>query len=191
MAEDVPGGARFAALVIDMQEDFFAHERLAQRRSALTQRVNELVGACREAAVPIVWVKQEWSPDLGDAMLEARKKGIRIVIAGTPGAAILPQLDCRPSDHLVVKKRYSPFFGTNLDQLLARLAPDRLIVAGINTHACVRTAVVDAYQRDYEVILARDCIDSYDAEHHEVSWKYMDGNLGIGMGNEEIRALLL
>jgi nicotinamidase-related amidase len=180
----------FAALIIDMQLDFFAHERLSQRRVTLTQRVNDLVKICRRSDVPIVWVKTEFAPDLSDAMLEAKKKDIRIVIAGTPGAAILPKLDYQPADHLVVKKRYSAFFGTTLDDLLMRLEPAQLIVAGINTHACIRTAVIDAYQRDYEVILARDCIDSYDAEHHEVSWRYMDGKLGRGMSNEEIRSVL-
>ena len=181
---------RFAALIVDMQEDFFAHERLARNRAALARHVNELVGICREAGVPIVWVKQEWAPDLGDAMLDARKKGIRIVIAGTPGAAILADLDCRQSDHIIVKKRYSAFHGTDLDALLARLGSSHLIVAGINTHACVRTTVVDAYQRDYEVVLARDCIDSNDPEHHDVSWRYMDGHLGRGMGNGDVRSLL-
>jgi len=180
----------FAALVIDMQEDFFTHERLSQRRTELTRCVNELVAICRQASVPVVWVKQEWAPDLSDAMLEPRRKGIHIVIAGTPGAAILPQLDYRSSDSLVVKKRYSPFFFFFFDELLARLVTTRLIIAGINTHACIRTAVVDAYQRDYEVILARECIESYDEEHHQVSWRYMDGNLGRGMNNEQVRSLL-
>jgi len=49
---------------------------------------------------------------------------------------------------------------------------------------------VDAYQRDYDVILASDCIDSLDPVHHDVSWRYMDGKLGRGMGNDEIIALL-
>jgi nicotinamidase-related amidase len=33
-------------------------------------------------------------------------------------------------------------------------------LAGINTHACIRTAAIDAFQRDYDVILAGDCIAS-------------------------------
>ena len=179
-----------AALIIDMQEDFFAHERLVQRRAKLSRGVNELVAICRRNGVDVIWVKQEFSPDLSDAMLEARRKSIRVVISGTPGASILSELDFRPSDHLVVKKRYSAFFGTKLDELLATLGTTTLIVAGINTHACVRMAVVDAYQRDYEVILARECIESYDAEHHDVSWRYMDGKLGRAMGNEQILTVL-
>lgn len=179
-----------AALIIDMQADFFADDGLSRRRGALIERINDLVATCRRAGAPVVWVKQEWADDLSDAMLDAKRKGIRLVIAGTPGAALLAELDHRPGDPVIVKKRYSAFFGTNLDQLLGSLRAARLIVAGINTHACVRTTVIDAYQRDYEVILARDCIDSHDREHHDISWKYMDGHLGRGMGNEEIRSVL-
>lgn len=138
------------------------------------------------AVIPVVWVRQEFAPDLSDASLEVRRHQTRVVIAGTPGADLLPELVVHLSDHVVLKKRYSAFFGTNLDELLARLDCDRMIVAGVNTHACVRTTVVDAYQRDYEVILAKDCIDSLDREHHEVTWRYMDGKLGRGMANEEI-----
>jgi hypothetical protein len=117
-------------------------------------------------------VTQVFAPDLHDAPPKFRDKGIRIVIEGTAGAAVLPELNQDPADRQIVKKRYSPFFGTDLDQCLATLQAKRLIIAGINTHACVRAAAVDAYQRDLEVLLASDCIDSYDAEHHEVSMRY-------------------
>lgn len=76
------------------------------------------------------------------------------MIAGTPGASILPEIDVQAADHLLVKRRYSAFFGTGLDDLLARLNCSRLIIGGINTHAYVRTTVADAYQRNYEIILA-------------------------------------
>jgi isochorismate hydrolase len=89
-----------------------------------------------------------------------------------------------------IKKRYSAFYGTTLDHILAGLRPDGLILAGINTHACIRTAAIDAYQRDWEVILAADCVDSYDQEHHEISLRYMNGKIASVMSNEEIRKML-
>jgi len=89
-----------------------------------------------------------------------------------------------------VKKRYSAFYGTTLDEILVRLAPDALILAGINTHACIRTTAIDAYQRDWPVILATDCIDSYDREHHEISLRYMRDKIAAVMSNEEIRSVL-
>src|SRR5262245_48115846 len=82
-------------------------------------------------------------------------------------------------------------YGTALDQLLAGLEPDGLILAGLNTHACVRVTAIDAYQRDWEVIVAADCVDSYDREHHEISMRYMNGKIASVMSNEEIRAMLL
>lgn len=177
-------------LIIDMQVDFFAHELLSRQRAELVARTNTLVAATRDATGSVVWVKQEFSPDLSDATLEVREGKINVVIAGTPGASILPELDVRPSDHVLVKKRYSAFFGTNLDGLLVGLNCTQLIIGGINTHACVRTSVVDAYQRDYAITLASDCIASHDKEHHDVSWRYMDGKLGRGMINERISAWL-
>lgn len=179
-----------ALLIIDMQEDFFAHARLAAQRSQLVANTNALVSIARAANISVIWVKQEFLPDLSDAPLEVRRHNIEVVIAGTPGAQILPELDRQQSDELVVKKRYSAFFGTDLDGRLSRLGCTRLIIAGINTHACIRMAVVDAYQRDYDVILAKDCIASHDQEHHEISWRYMDGKLGFGMTNGRIKELL-
>jgi isochorismate hydrolase len=61
---------------------------------------------------------------------------------------------------------------------------------GGGVYARVRATVIDAYQRDYDVFPARDCIASYDREHHDVSWRYMDGKLGRGMTTKELVALL-
>jgi nicotinamidase-related amidase len=181
---------KLATLIIDTQGDFFGHDRLVRRRAALAKCINELVAASRAGGTPVIWVKQEFAADLSDASLEARRKNIRIVIAGSPGAALLPELDFHASDTVIIKKRYSAFFGTDLDRTLARFEPEALVVAGINTHACVRATVIDAYQRDYDVILARECIDSHDEQHHDVSWRYMDGKLGRGMSNAEIGSLM-
>lgn len=179
-----------AVIVVDMQVDFFAHERLARNRARLAASTNRLAGAARRHGVPLIWIKTEYEPDLHDASIEIRKKGIHVVIRGTEGARLLPELDWRGADTTLVKKRYSAFFGTKLEEFLRANGCTRLVVADVNTHACVRSTVVDAYQRDYAVILARDCIDSHDLEHHRVSWEYMDGKLGEALGVAEIAALL-
>jgi isochorismate hydrolase len=88
-------------------------------------------------------------------------------------AKIASELATAPSDPIVIKKRYSAFFGTQLDQMLHRLTPDVLILAGINTHACILMSAIDAYQRDWKIVVAAECVDSYDREHHDISMKYM------------------
>jgi maleamate amidohydrolase len=175
-----------ALIVIDMLNDYWAG-RDAARRDSLVAAINHLAAMMRTHAHPVIWVRQEFEPDLSDAFPEMRAKEIYLTIKGTEGCQLLPSLAVAPSDPIVVKKRYSAFFGTGLDQLLARLAPDTLILAGINTHACIRTTAIDAYQRDWPVILALDCIDSYDREHHEVSLRYMRNKIAAVRTNLEIR----
>lgn len=180
-----------ALLVIDMLNDFFRqHAALAACRNELVQSINQLIFAFRANAQPVYWVRQEFAPDLSDAFIVMRKRGIRITIAGTAGCEILPELDRLPSDTIIVKKRYSAFFGTNLDQLLAIHQPLTLVVAGINTHACIRTTAIDAFQRDLDVLIAGDCVRSYDPEHHEITRRYLDGHIAPFMTNREIVELL-
>jgi nicotinamidase-related amidase len=179
-----------ALLVIDMQEDYFADGPLAEVRSALTSAINDLVAMAREHGCPVIWVRQEFEPDLSDAFLIMRKQSIAVTVKGTKGARLLHELDKLPHDDEIVKKRYSAFFRTDLDDILHRLKVDTLFIAGINTHACVRMAAIDAYQRDYEVFVINDCVSSFDEEHHRVSLNYLNGAVGQVVSRAELASLL-
>jgi len=176
-------------IVIDMVNDFLANWP-GSAKTRLLASTNDLVRLMRQRGHPVIWVRQEFEPDLRDAFPEMISKGIRITIRGTDGCQIVSSLDVIPSDAVVVKKRYSAFFGTGLDETLLSLRPDGLIMAGINTHACVRMTAIDAYQRDWKVIIAADCVDSYDREHHDISLRYLHDKIAPVMTNEEIRELL-
>ncbi len=176
-------------IVIDMLNDFLASWEPG-RRKELVQSINKLVAMFRGRSLPVIWVRQEFEPDLSDAFPEMKSKGIRTVIKGTPGSQIDSDLAVAKSDTMIVKKRYSAFFGTDLDEKLALLKPDAIVLAGINTHACIRTTAVDAYQQDWPVVLALDCIGSYDREHHEISLKYMKDKIAAVLTNREIEAAL-
>src|SRR5215510_14497981 len=177
----------FALLIIDVLVDFFERvPELSAQRARLVAATNQLTEAVRGAGQPVIWVRQEFRPDLSDAFLDMRRRGVAVTIAGTEGSNILPKLEQDASDHVVVKKRYSAFYGTGLDDLLAALGARALVIGGINTHACVRTTVIDAYQRDYDVTLASECIGSYDAEHHDITVRYLDGQIARLSSNADI-----
>jgi nicotinamidase-related amidase len=173
-----------------MLNDFFKEEPLAKQRVDLVCSVNALIALFRSNDLPIIWVRQEFAPDLSDAFLEMRRRGIAITIAGTDGCQILPELDYDPSDQVIVKKRYSAFFGTDLETILSSWNPDSIVVSGINTHACVRTSVIDAYQRDHDVVIASECVASYDDKHHCVTMRYLDGKIARVMSNSEVSQFL-
>jgi maleamate amidohydrolase len=91
---------------------------------------------------------------------------------------------------VIVKKRYSAFFASDLDTKLSNHRPDVLVIAGVNTHACVRMTAIDAYQRDYDVIVVAECVASSDPEHHDVTLRYLDGNIARVLPIADVLGLL-
>ncbi len=174
-------------IVIDMLNDFL-DQWPVKDCSTLIKHTNALVACFRNKSLPIIWVRQEFKADLSDAFLEMRDKDIAITIEGSRGAKIHEELDRHSSDLVITKKRYSAFFGTNLEAVLKEKAISQITLAGVNTHACIRMAAIDAYQRDMRVIIAGDCVDTRDEEHGRISLRYMANKIAQIKTNEQIFA---
>ena len=127
---------------------------------------------------------------MSDAPLLLKKNKRYEQIEDTPDWEILDELDYRKEDLLVIKKRYSAFFQTNLDVLLKQKNVDTLVIAGVNTHACVRMTAIDAYQHDYQVIWPEKGINSSLPEFAEETLKYMVGGIVQMMSNDKIKQLI-
>jgi nicotinamidase-related amidase len=151
-----------ALLVIDMQRDFIApgapYECASGRE--MIEKLNELIAACREAELPIVFTAQMHHPDGSDLgtvqhlhPLTATGEALR---EGTPGVELYPEIDARPTDRLIHKRRYSAFFGTDLDLLLRSLGVEVLIVGGVATNVCCDSTIRDAFFRNYKPIVLSD-----------------------------------
>jgi nicotinamidase-related amidase len=177
-------------IFVDLLEDFFANPPLSEHRVAIANAVNELAAFARTNHFPVIWVRQEFEPDLSDAFRSMRETGTRITIRGTTGCNVIKEIERHSSDIEIVKQRYSAFFGTHLAQQLESLRCSHLIISGVNTHACVRATAIDAFQMDYSVILATDSIASYDDEYHRESMRYLAQAIGTPMSNSEIRECL-
>jgi nicotinamidase-related amidase len=89
-------------IIIDMVNDFLAKWAPAQKQQ-LVRSINELVGVMRQHGHPIIWVRQEFDPDLHDAFPEMRAKGIQVTIKGTTGCQIDSELAIAPSDPVVAR----------------------------------------------------------------------------------------
>jgi len=181
---------RPAFIFVDLLEDFFANPPLSGRRASIAHAVNDLARFSRDRACPVIWVRQEFEPDLSDAFLSMRDSVTRITIRGTDGCKVIREIGREPTDHEIVKRRFSAFFDTQMAALLSSLNLTHVVIGGINTHACVRATAVDAYQRDYRVILASDTISSYDDEYHRESMRYLVQSIGTAMTNSEIKGAM-
>ncbi len=90
-------------------------------------------------------------------------------VAGSPVTELMPQLEVRPEDIIVVKQRYSPFNGTDLEFTLGRLGIKTVVVVGVNTNNCVLCTAFEAFNRDFEVVLLEDCCASMNGEEFHTS----------------------
>jgi len=98
-------------------------------------------------------------------------------IVGTAEAEIIPEL-VKYEGEIIPKKRYSGFYGTNLEDKLLKIKPEKIIICGVLTNICVMHTTADARNRDYEVEIPADCVASPDEAAHRFALEHMDKVLG-------------
>lgn len=182
-------------IVIDLVQDYFdpalwPTSQLPEARQRLVTATNELATLFGAQNFPIIWFRQEFAPDLSDAFLHLQRSGKPYAIQGTAGCQLLSELQIKPEDRILVKKRYSAFYQTELDAVLGDLQPQTLVLAGITTAWCIRATAVDAYQRDYCVLLAQDAMAGFTERDHLESLSAMNGVVGTALSNAEIANIL-
>jgi nicotinamidase-related amidase len=90
---------------------------------------------------------------------------------GTPtpppeASHMAPEAQVQASDHVVTKRQWGAFYGTELDQLLRRRGIKTIILGGIATNYGVESTARAAFDRGYELIFAEDAMSSANAEAH-------------------------
>ena len=98
-------------------------------------------------------------------------------IRGSAESEVIAELRDVPGE-LLPKQRYSAFFDTPLEQRLAELRPEKLIVCGVCTDICVLHTTADARNRDYAVEVPAGCVASFDPEAHRWALRHMERVLG-------------
>jgi maleamate amidohydrolase len=177
-------GTRPALLVVDMQNDFVDPASpstcapLAQERMPAIRR---LLDEARGAAIPVFFSQGLVSPDLVDVGFwkSAPQQAGKCQVEGTAGAEIVADLAPLPGERVIRKRRPSVFFRSDLDVFLVAHHVDTLILAGSSMSGCVRATAVDAFSRDYRVMIVRDCVidrtlDVLERNLFDVDAKYAD-----------------
>ena len=112
-------------------------------------------------------------PDLSDCPPAKRLRGNpalrigddgpmgRILIAGEPGAGIIPELAPTAGEIVIDKPGKGAFYATPLAEDLARLGTRTLVFAGVTTEVCVQTTMREANDRGFDCLLATDATESY------------------------------
>jgi acyl-CoA reductase-like NAD-dependent aldehyde dehydrogenase len=84
------------------------------------------------------------------------------------------------------KQFYSAFADRSLYATLEELGADTLIVAGVYLHGCVRSTVMDAYERGFEIWVAQDATASTETLHAKISRDYLADRAATFLPSETI-----
>ena len=174
-----------AILVVDMLNDFVTGALGCDRARAIVPATARLLDAARKAGVPVIFCN--------DAHLPGIDRELQIwgdhAIVGTPGAEVIPELGLCEKDYVVPKRRYSGFFQTDLDILLKELGVKTVIMTGLHAHMCVRHTSADAFCLGYDVVAAKECLNSFTEEEFQGGLAYLKTCYGAdAYSNEELIA---
>ena len=157
-----------ALLVIDVQNGVMEG---APRRDDVIKNINMLVDKARTERVPVIWVQHSDDGGLKE---------------GTEAWEYVPELVRTEAEPLVHKTYGDSFEATDLEDRLAERHVGRLVVAGAQTDACVRSTIHGAFARGYDVTLVGDAHTTEDLTqwgapppeqviaHTNLYWKYQD-----------------
>lgn len=201
--------SRCALLVIDMQNDFVSpggfhhrHGKLMGQAQALIPNIQTLL---RDLPQPVkrIFVITAREPDGSDSYWRFHKilpervrrnkesdSGDKNVIRGTWGAEIVDLFEVRPEDHIIVKRRHSAFYQTDLEACLRWWGISTLIITGVASEICVQSTLRDAFNRDFDIILVKDAVTSWNGEAHEATVKLVDEAFGVALTVNEVKSLV-
>lgn len=159
-----------ALLVIDMQEFFLNPQSPTFTCSglAIMSNVQRLLGAFREADLPVIYTRHVHRADGSDAgIMGWWWEGM--CIEGSAESEIHRDLAPQAGEQVILKRRYSSFYNTDLDTVLRGFKVEDLVIAGVMTNLCCETTARDAYMRDYRVLIPADATGSVCEEMHLAS----------------------
>lgn len=161
-----------ALLVIDPQVDFVP--MCAPDPAPALEAMLGLMDAARAAGTPVVLTQELHRPGGVDMGRELDGDEPLHCVEGTPGAALLPGFEVREGDFLVPKRRYSAFFGTDLQLLLRGLGVDRVVVCGMLSDVCVHLTCADAHQHDLHVHVVPEACGGHTAAASEAAFASLE-----------------
>jgi len=155
-----------ALVVIDLQKGIVSAHSSDPAVTAVVKQAAQLAAEFRRHRLPVVLVNVTGRAP-GRTEAPARSTDLAALPAGW--ADLVTELDVRPPDHLITKRRRSAFHDTGLDTLLRDLGVTQIVLAGISTSAGVESTARSASDLGYHVVLTTDAMTDPDAESHRHS----------------------
>jgi ureidoacrylate peracid hydrolase len=162
--------ARSALIVVDLQNYFMKPGFQAEIPAArdIVPAVNRAAGALRALGGTVVWIQtasdnadREWS-FLHHSILGPKRSQRRLteLAEGAEGHALWPELETKPDDLFVTKRRYSVFIpgSSGLEAQLRSRGIDTVLIAGTATNVCCESTARDAMMLNFKTVMVADAL---------------------------------
>ncbi len=170
-----------AVLVVDMVRGFLepGHNLYCgDDARVIIEPVRQLLDREARGGSEILFISDHHLPD----DLEFQMFPVHCVI-GTEEPEVISELaEWVNESNVVPKNRYSGFFNTDLEERLAEISPEKIIICGVCTDICVMHTTSDARNRDYIVEIPADCVASFDGDAH----RWALGHIGKILGAQVV-----
>lgn len=182
---------RSALLVIDIQQEDFREMRednLNDPAWDCIRNAKRVLDVFRAKKLPVIQIKEVHRPDMVDSGRELDgSEGIHC-IEDSPYTDYAKLTYPIQGEYLISKRRYSAFFGTDLEILLKGLHVDTLYLIGGLTDVCIHYTAVDAHQHDYHIKVVTDAVAGSSTEAHHYALRaiqYLQRNALITVSDIE------
>ena len=182
---------RSALLVIDIQQEDFREMRednLNDPAWDCIRNAKRVLDVFRAKKLPVIQIKEVHRPDMVDVGRELDgAEGIHC-IEDSPYTDYAKLTYPIQGEYLISKRRYSAFFGTDLEILLKGLHVDTLYLIGGLTDVCIHYTAVDAHQHDYHIKVVTDAVAGSSTEAHHYALRaiqYLQRNALITVSDVE------
>ena len=168
---NAPDSSPVVLLHVDVINDmeYPGGDKLLVQAQPMAEQLAALRRRARAANIPAIYANDnfgKWKSDFATLVRHCTEDDVR----GRPVARLLiPD----PDDYFVLKPKHSAFFSTPLETLLKYLGAHTLILTGITGDMCVLFTAADAFLRDYQIVVAEDCVVSIDPEDNRQALRYM------------------
>ena len=134
------------------------------------ENVNAAIAKARAKDISVIFVRVGFSSDYREwpesSPLFGAVKKFGALQLGAWATEIHESLNKTDTDFLVTKHRVSAFYATPLEAILHTLKVDTILLGGVATDIAVQSAVREAHDRDYRVVVLEDLCGAGNEEDH-------------------------
>jgi biuret amidohydrolase len=138
------------------------------------ERAERLLAAARATGVPVVFFQETHRRSGIDFGRELDGSEDAHCFEGDTSTELVDSLQPIDGEFLIVKRRYSGFFGTEFDIVLRALRASTLVLIGGLTDVCIQYTFADAHQRDFYVRVVGDCVGGSSLARHTAALDAME-----------------